>query len=108
VSGKWFGNLRWLGLVKKDTGYRLEWVALDKYSDENLFKIIVNIVADYIIVESDAEDQEEKMDAMASSNRIVGDIIKIIKDNVKNEKETDKKFHKIYTNDIKYSVKKGE
>lgn len=108
VSGKWFSNLRWLGLVKKDTGYRLEWVALDKYSDENLFKIIVNIVADYIIVESDAEGQEEKMDAMASSNRIVGDIIKIIKDNLKSEKETDKKFHKIYTNDIKYSVKKGE
>jgi DNA-binding Lrp family transcriptional regulator len=108
VSGKWFGNLRWLGLVKKDTGYRLEWVAIDKYSNESLFNIIVNIVTDYIIVESDAENQEEKIDAMASSNRIVGDIIKIVKNNVRNEKETDKKFHKIYANDIKYSVKKGK
>jgi hypothetical protein len=108
LSGKWFGNLRWLGLVKKDTGYRLEWVAIDKYSNESLFKIIVNIVTDYIIVESDAENQEEKIDAMASSNRIVGDIIKIVKNNVRNEKETDKKFHKIYANDIKYSVKKGK
>lgn len=108
MSGKWFGNLRWLGLVKKDTGYRLEWVAIDKYSNENLFKIIVNIVSDYIIVESDAEGQEEKIDAMASSNRIVGDIIKIVKNSVKSEKEADKNFHKIYTNNIKCSVKKGK
>lgn len=108
LSGKWFGNLRWLGMVKKDTGYRLEWVAIDKYSDENLFKIVVNIVADYIIVESDAEDQEEKMDAMLSSNRIVGDIIKIVKNNTQSEKEIDKKFPKIYANDIKYSSKKGK
>lgn len=110
LSGKWFGNLRWFGLVKKDTGYRLEWIVVDKYSNQNLFKIIVNIVADYIIVESDAEVQEEKIDAMSYSNRIVGEIIKIVKNSLNEEEEEGQSnnLHKSYANDIKYSVKKGK
>ncbi|HSA75756.1 MAG TPA: hypothetical protein VLE21_06165, partial [Candidatus Nitrosocosmicus sp.] len=35
ITRKWFGNLRWLGLVKKDTGYRLEWIVKGKYEDDN-------------------------------------------------------------------------
>lgn len=107
LSRKWFGNLRWFGLVKKDTGYRLEWVALDKYSNEKLFQVIVNIVADYVIVESDAEGPKEKVDAMSYSNKIVNEVIKTLKNEIKDEEKSEEKYPKIYTDDIKYAVKKN-
>ena len=82
ISRKWFGNLRWLGLVRKDTGYRLEWVVRNKYSDRDLFRINVTIVSEYIIVESDAETKSEKIEAMSYSNKLIGEILKRFKNDL--------------------------
>ncbi len=33
LIGKWFGNLRWFGLIKKETGFTLQWIAINKYNN---------------------------------------------------------------------------
>jgi hypothetical protein len=108
ISRKWIGNLRWLGLVKKDTGYRLEWIVRDKYSDEDLFRINVTIVSEYIIVESDAETKSEKIESMSYSNKLVGEIIKGFKRDLTENPDIKENYHQVITDDIKYRVKKGK
>jgi len=108
ISRKWIGNLRWLGLVKKDTGYRLEWIVRDKYSDEDLFRINVTIVSEYIIVESDAETKSEKIESMSYSNKLVGEIIKGFKRDLTENPDIKETYHQVITDDIKYRVKKGK
>jgi DNA-binding Lrp family transcriptional regulator len=108
ISRKWIGNLRWLGLVKKDTGYRLEWIVRDKYSDGDLFRINVTIVSEYIIVESDAETKSEKIESMSYSNKLVGEIIKGFKRDLTENPDIKETYHQVITDDIKYRVKKGK
>lgn len=108
ISRKWIGNLRWLGLVKKDTGYRLEWIVRDKYSDGDLFRINVTIVSEYIIVESDAETKSEKIESMSYSNKLVGEIIKGFKRDLTENPDIKETYHQVIAEDIKYRVKKGK
>lgn len=108
ISRKWIGNLRWLGLIRKDTGYRLEWIARDKYSDGDLFRINVTIVSEYIIVESDAETKGDKIEAMSYSNKLVGEIIKGFKRNLTENPDIKETYHQVIADDIKYRVKKGK
>lgn len=108
IIHRWFGNLRWLGLVKKDTGYRLEWVALDKYSNKELFKINVNVVSEYVIVESDAETDSERIEAISYSNKIVSEIIKELKKDLTENPDLKKTLPKVFADDIKYKIKKGK
>lgn len=108
ITRKWFGNLRWLGLVKKDTGYRLEWIVKGKYEDDNLFRINVSIVSEYIIVESDAETMSDKIEAMSYSNKLVGEIIKGFKRYLTENPDIKNTYHQVYTDDIKYKVKKAK
>jgi predicted transcriptional regulator len=108
IIHKWFGNLRWLGLVKKDTGYRLEWIAMDKYSNKELFKINVSIVSEYLIVESDAETDSKKIEAMSYSNKIVGEIIKELKEGLTENPDLKKTLPQVFTDDLKYKIKKGK
>ena len=108
IIHKWFGNLRWLGLIKKDTGYRLDWIALDKYSNKELFKINVNVVSEYVIVESDAETDSEKIEAIFYSNKIVSEIIKELKKDKTENPDLKKTFPKVFADDIKYKIKKGK
>jgi len=108
ISRKWFGNLRWLGLVRKDTGYRLEWVVRNKYSDRDLFRINVTIVSEYIIVESDAETKSEKIEAMSYSNKLIGEILKGFKSDLTENPNNKETYHQVLMDDIKYRVKKGK
>ena len=108
ISRKWFGNLRWLGLVRKDTGYRLEWVVRNKYSDGDLFRINVTIVSEYIIVESDAETKSEKIEAMSYSNKLIGEILKGFKSDLTENPNNKETCHQVLMDDIKYRVKKGK
>jgi len=82
LAGKWFGNLRWFGLIKKETGFRLQWIAVDKYSNNKTFQINISILSEYIIVESNAVSDTEKVEAMYYSNRIIEVIIKIVQQNL--------------------------
>ena len=108
ITRKWFGNLRWLGLVKKDTGYRLDWIVKGKYEDDDLFRINVSIVSEYIIVESDAETMSDKIEAMSYSNRLVGEIIKGFERDLTVNPDIKETCHQVITDDIKYKVKKGK
>ena len=108
ISRKWLGNLRWLGLVRKDTGYRLEWIVRDKYSDRNLFRINVTIVSEYIIVESDAETKTEKIEAMSYSNKIIDKILNGFKRDLAENPDIKETYHQVVNDDIKYRVKKGK
>ena len=86
LVGKWFGSLRWFGLIKKETGSTLQWVAIDKYNNK-LFQINVNIVSEYIVIESNAVSDKEKIEAMSCSNRIVSEITKILQIKLQQESE---------------------
>lgn len=108
ISRKWFGNLRWLGLVRKDTGYRLEWVVRGKYSDGDLFRINVTIVSEYIIVESDAETKSEKIEAMSYSNKLIGELLKGFKSDLTENPNNKETYNQVLMDDIKYRVKKGK
>jgi DNA-binding transcriptional ArsR family regulator len=87
LAGKWFGNLRWIGLIKKQAGLTLQWVAINKYSNKKLFQINVHIVSEYIVMESDAASDKEKIEAMSYSNRIIKEMTKILQSNLQQECE---------------------
>ena len=114
LAGKWFGNLRWFGLIKKETGITLQWIAIDRYSKNNLFQINVNIVSEYVVIECNAVSDKEKIEAMSSSNRIVGEIIKTVQSNLQEECEIPDKFAMPkgyvpnYTDKVKYNYKKNK
>jgi DNA-binding HxlR family transcriptional regulator len=107
LIGKWFGNLRWFGLIKKETTLTLQWIAINKYNNDNLFQINVNIVSEYIVIECDAVSDKEKIEAMLYSNRIISEIIKTLQSNLQEKYELPpKEYAHIYTNKIKYNSNK--
>jgi len=71
LVGKWFGNLRWIGLIDGDGGYVLQWASGDK------FQVNLKIVSRYAIVESNAVGDKSKAEAMVSAYRIFEQITKI-------------------------------
>ena len=71
LVGKWFGNLRWMGLVEGDGGYVLQWT--DGNSQINL-----KIVSRYAIVESNAVGEKDRAEAMISAYRIFEQITKVL------------------------------
>ena len=82
LVGKWFGNLRWIGLIEGDGGYILQWANTDKY------QVNLKIISRYAIIESNAVGEKNKADAMMSAYRILEQITKTLKT------ETDKSYRK--------------
>ena len=107
LAGKWFGNLRWFGLIKKETGFRLQWIVVDKYSNKMIFQMNISILSEYIIIESDAVSDTEKVEAMYYSNRIMEEITKILQENLIREVIPEKENTPICTSDIKLSHKRN-
>lgn len=114
LVGKWFGNLRWFGLVKKEAGVTLQWIAISKYNNKNkMFQINVNIVSEYVVIECNAVSDREKVEAMSCSNRIVSEIIKTLQDNLHEECEIPGEFSTpndcvpTYTSKVKHRYKKN-
>ncbi|HXS59815.1 MAG TPA: hypothetical protein VN703_03275 [Candidatus Sulfopaludibacter sp.] len=106
LIGKWFGDLRWFGLIKKETALTFQWIAINKYNNNNLFQINVNIVSEYIVIECNAVSDKEKIEAMLYSNRIVNEIMKILQSNLQEECEIPKEYATTFTNKIKYKSNK--
>lgn len=71
LVGKWFGDLRWIGLIDGDGGYVLQWANGDK------FQVNLKIVSRYAVVESNAIGDKSKAEAMVSAYRIFEQITKI-------------------------------
>jgi DNA-binding MarR family transcriptional regulator len=73
LIGKWFKNLRWMGMIESATGYTLQWA-----SDDSSFQINLRLIADYIIIETNASTEKEKVQAMVGSYAIYEQTTKAI------------------------------
>ena len=75
LIGKWFNNLRWIGMIESETGeYMLQWI-----NDNNTFQIILRVISKYLIIETNANTDKEKVEAMIGSYRIFEQITKILR-----------------------------
>jgi len=71
LVGKWFKNLRWIGMIESGTGYTLQWA-----SDDGTFQINLRMISDYIVIETNASGEKEKVQAMVGSYAIYEQITK--------------------------------
>jgi len=71
LVGRWFKNLRWLGMIESGTGYTLQWS-----SDDGSFQINLRMISDYIVIETNASTEKEKVEAMVGSYSIYEQITK--------------------------------
>ena len=71
LIGRWFKNLRWIGMISTDTGYTLQWA-----SDDGSFQINLRLIAEYIVIETNASTEKEKVQAMVGSYAIYEQITK--------------------------------
>jgi DNA-binding MarR family transcriptional regulator len=74
LLGKWFGTLRWIGIVEGDGGYVLQWTSNDKYH------VNLKLISRYAIVESDASGVKLKSEATINAHRILEQITKLLKE----------------------------
>ena len=74
LLGKWFGTLRWIGIVEGDGGYVLQWASNDKY------QVNLKLVSRYAVVESDASGTKLKSEATINAHRILEQITKLLKE----------------------------
>jgi predicted transcriptional regulator len=77
LVGRWFKNLRWVGLIESDTGFTLQWS-----SDDSSFQINLRMISDYVMVETNAKSQAEKLKAMVGSYAIYEQITKVLQNKV--------------------------
>lgn len=77
LTGKWFGTLRWLGLVEGDNEYVLQWISTDHKVQVNL-----RILSRYVIIETNATNKKERMEAMIYSYRILDYATKLAKNKI--------------------------
>src|SRR6185503_20990826 len=73
LVGKWFKNLRWLGMIESGTGYTLQWTR-----EDGSFQINLRLISDYVIIETNASTEKEKMLAMSGSYAIYEQITRVV------------------------------
>ena len=74
LLGKWFGTLRWIGIVEGDGGYILQWTGSDVY------QVNLRLVSRYAIVESNAQGVDIKSEATINAHKILEQITKLLKE----------------------------
>lgn len=79
LAGKWFKSLRWIGMVDGTSGYTLQWT-----SEDGSFEINLRLISDYVIVETNASAEKEKIAAMAASYAIYQQIVKVMQNKIGN------------------------
>jgi DNA-binding Lrp family transcriptional regulator len=77
LVGKWFASLRWLGMIDSTTGYTLQWT-----SEDGSFQINLQLISDYVIIETNASTEKEKVQAMAGSYAIFEHISRAIQNSM--------------------------
>jgi DNA-binding Lrp family transcriptional regulator len=73
LVGRWFKNLRWIGMIESGTGYTLQWA-----SDDGSFQINLRMISDYIVIETNALTEKEKVQSMVGSYAIYEQITKVM------------------------------
>jgi hypothetical protein len=82
LIGKWFNNLRWVGMIESEAGgYMLQWISDDHYG----FQINLRLISDYLIIETNAASDKEKIEAMIGSYRIFEQISKILRNKLEED-----------------------
>ena len=84
LAGKWFKNLRWLGMIESGTGYTLQWT-----SEDGSFQINLRLISDYVIIETNASTEKEKVQAMSGSYAIYEQITKAVQNRLVNSYRKD-------------------
>ena len=74
LLGKWFGTLRWIGIVEGDGGYVLQW------SGSDMYHVNLRLVSRYAIVESNAQGVDLKSEATINAHKILEQITKLLKE----------------------------
>jgi len=72
MAGRWFKNLRWIGMVESQTDHVLQWL-----SEFGSFDLNLRIAPNYITIESSATSEKDKADAMISAYRIIQEVSKL-------------------------------
>lgn len=74
LHGKWFGTLRWIGIIRGDGGFVLQWASNDQY------RVNLKLVSRYAIIESDALGLKLKSESIIHAHRILEQITKLLKE----------------------------
>src|SRR5713226_5938801 len=72
MAGRWFKNLRWIGMVESQTDHVLQWL-----SEFGSFDLNLRVAPNYITIESSATSEKDKSDAMISAYRIIQEVSKL-------------------------------
>ena len=72
MAGRWFKNLRWIGMVESETDHVLQWL-----SEFGSFDLNLRVTPNYITIESSATTEKDKADAMISAYRIIQEVSKL-------------------------------
>jgi DNA-binding Lrp family transcriptional regulator len=74
LHGKWFDKYRFVELKKTDNGYALHWV-----NEATSFELILIIVRNYCVIETNAVSGESRLEAMFGASRIIKEITRILR-----------------------------
>ena len=72
MAGRWFKNLRWIGMVESHTDHVLQWL-----SEFGTFDLNLRVSSNHITIESSATNEKDKADAMISAYRIIQEVSKL-------------------------------
>ena len=72
MAGRWFKNLRWIGMIESHTDHVLQWL-----SEFGTFDLNLRVSSNYITIESSAANEKDKADAMISAYRIIQEVSKL-------------------------------
>lgn len=73
LRGKWFDKYRFIGSKSISNGYVLRWL-----NEDGSFELILTLVGNYCIIDTNAASEELKLDAMFGASRLIKEITKII------------------------------
>ena len=91
IVGKYFGNLRWIGIIQNIKGYQLKWKDI-----ENFIEIVVYLSNNNIIIETNDDNLLNISKAFSYSTRIIESIGNIgMKNNLFIYPINNKDFNKI-------------
>ena len=88
LVGKWFGSLRWIGLIEMEIGCSLQWA-----NEENSFQVNLKIIWDSIIIETNASSNSDEANAMVGSVKMFEQITKLLQTALQN-KDPKKLLHR--------------
>ncbi|MGZ5470412.1 MAG: hypothetical protein ACXWE0_01940, partial [Nitrososphaeraceae archaeon] len=69
LSGKYFGSLRWIGMIQNIRGYQLKWQDI-----EDFMEIVVHLSNNNIIIETNEDNRLNISKAFSYSTRIIESI----------------------------------